>query len=91
MAEGEQSASRALKEAADVIASSPAALQLRYMQTLTGISSEKNSTIVFPLPIELMRAFVGKAFAEPKNEPFSTTTANIGSSDSYTVPLIDDI
>jgi len=53
-AEGEQKASRALKEASDIISSSPAALQLRYLQTLSSISAEKNSTIVFPLPIELM-------------------------------------
>merc|ERR1711964_911532 len=52
-AEGEQKASRALKEAADVISESPAALQLRYLQTLTHISAEKNSTIIFPLPIEI--------------------------------------
>jgi len=56
-AEGEQNASRALKEASDIIASSPAALQLRYMQTLNTIASEKNSTIVFPLPIEIMSYF----------------------------------
>ncbi len=53
-AEGEQKASRALKEAADVINESPSALQLRYLQTLTQISAEKNSTIVFPLPVELL-------------------------------------
>ena len=49
-AEGEQKASRQLKEAADVIATSPIALQLRYLQTLTQISAEKNSTIIFPIP-----------------------------------------
>ena len=48
-AEGEQKASVALKAAADVIAQSPTALQLRYLQTLTQISAEKNSTIVFPV------------------------------------------
>ncbi|CAF1440602.1 unnamed protein product [Rotaria magnacalcarata] len=53
-AEGEQRASRQLKEAADVIATSPIALQLRYLQTLTQISAEKNSTIIFPIPIELL-------------------------------------
>jgi len=57
-AEGEHKASRALKEAADVISESPAALQLRYLQTLTSISAEKNSTIIFPVPIDLLRAFV---------------------------------
>lgn len=61
-AEGEQKASRALKEAAEVISESPAALQLRYLQTLSQISAEKNSTIVFPLPIELLRPFMGKNY-----------------------------
>lgn len=59
-AEGEQKASRALKEAADVISESPAALQLRYLQTLNTISAEKNSTIIFPLPIDLLHSFLKK-------------------------------
>ena len=60
-AEGEQKASRALKEASDIISQSPAALQLRYLQTLSNIAAEKNSTIIFPLPIELLTHFgVGK-------------------------------
>ena len=53
-AEGEQKASRALKEASDIMSESSAALQLRYLQTLTNISAEKNSTIIFPLPMELL-------------------------------------
>lgn len=53
-AEGEQKASKALKEASDIISESPNALQLRYLQTLTSISAEKNSTIVFPIPIDFM-------------------------------------
>jgi len=57
-AEGELNASRALKEAADVISQSPAALQLRYLQTLTSISTEQNSTILFPMPIDMTSAFV---------------------------------
>jgi len=57
-AEGEQKASRALKEASDIISESPAALQLRYLQTLATISSEKNSTIVFPIPIEMFSKFI---------------------------------
>ncbi|KAL1502434.1 hypothetical protein ABEB36_007575 [Hypothenemus hampei] len=57
-AEGEMKASRALKEASDVIQQSPAALQLRYLQTLNNISAEKNSTIVFPLPIDLVSYFI---------------------------------
>ncbi|VDL81587.1 unnamed protein product [Nippostrongylus brasiliensis] len=58
VAEGEQKASRALKEAAEVIAESPSALQLRYLQTLNSISAEKNSTIIFPFPIDLLSAFL---------------------------------
>merc|ERR1712117_7909 len=57
-AEGEQKASQALKEASDIISESPAALQLRYLQTLSNISAEKNSTIIFPLPMELMSQFM---------------------------------
>lgn len=58
-AEGEMNASRALKEAAEVISESPQALQLRYLQTLTAISAEKNSTIIFPLPISFLSALKG--------------------------------
>jgi regulator of protease activity HflC (stomatin/prohibitin superfamily) len=57
-AEGEFSASQALANAAEVIGSQPATLQLRYLQTLTEIAAEKNSTIVFPLPIDLITAFL---------------------------------
>jgi erythrocyte band 7 integral membrane protein len=53
-AEGEQKASKALKEAAEVISESPIAIQLRYLQTLTQIASEKNSTIVFPIPLQFL-------------------------------------
>uniref|UniRef100_A0A7G3AUY6 Putative prohibitins and stomatins of the pid superfamily protein n=1 Tax=Lutzomyia longipalpis TaxID=7200 RepID=A0A7G3AUY6_LUTLO len=59
-AEGEMKASRALKEASDIMSESPAALQLRYLQTLNTISSEKNSTIVFPLPLEILNFFQAK-------------------------------
>jgi len=57
-AEGEMNASRKLKEAADVMSESPNAMQLRYLQTLTSISAEKNSTIVFPLPIDMISKFM---------------------------------
>ena len=53
-AEGEFMASERLAQAAGIIGSQPIALTLRYLQTLTEIASEKNSTIVFPLPIELL-------------------------------------
>lgn len=57
-AEGEMRASRSLKEASDVISESPAALQLRYLQTLNTISAEKNSTIIFPLPLDIITPFL---------------------------------
>jgi len=56
-AEGELMASQQLLEAADKISQNPVAIQMRYLQTLTEIAVEKNSTIVFPLPMELMKGF----------------------------------
>jgi len=53
-AEGEMNSSKKLKEAADIMASAPNAIQLRYLQTLASISAERNSTIMFPLPIEML-------------------------------------
>jgi len=57
-AEGEMQASTQLVQAARVIGSEPSALQLRYLQTLTDIAVEKNSTIVFPLPLDIIRPFM---------------------------------
>ncbi|XP_053564387.1 stomatin-like protein 3 [Bombina bombina] len=59
-AEGEMNASRALKEASIVMSESPAALQLRYLQTLTTVAAENNSTIIFPLPIDMLLSFMHK-------------------------------
>ncbi|WP_341502990.1 slipin family protein [Gallaecimonas sp. GXIMD4217] len=59
-ANGELEASRKLLEAAETLAKQPQAIQLRYLQTLTEISGENNSTIIFPLPMELMQAFSKK-------------------------------
>lgn len=56
-AEGEMQASEKLAQAATVMAKEPSALQLRYLQTLTEIAVEKNSTILFPLPMEFLRFF----------------------------------
>src|SRR6266545_6410356 len=60
-AEGEFQAAAQLSEAAEIIGHQPATLQLRYLQTLTEIASEKNSTIVFPLPIEMLKTFLPKS------------------------------
>ena len=57
-AEGEFEASRRLADAADVISRNPAALQLRYLQTLVEIAAEKNSTTIFPIPIDTIAPFL---------------------------------
>jgi regulator of protease activity HflC (stomatin/prohibitin superfamily) len=57
-AEGEFQAADKLKKAADVISGNPQALQLRFLGTLTEVATEKNSTIIFPLPIDLISAFM---------------------------------
>jgi hypothetical protein len=66
-AQGELQASQQLSEAAHVIGSEPATIQLRYLQTLTEIATERNSTIIFPVPIELLALI-------PHFMPTSTST-----------------
>jgi regulator of protease activity HflC (stomatin/prohibitin superfamily) len=66
-AEGEFQASQKLADAAKVIGKFPVAVQLRFLQTLTEISSDKNSTIVFPIPIDILKPFVEK-LEQNKNE-----------------------
>ena len=65
-ADGEFQAADKLLQAADIISSNPQALQLRFLGTLTEIAAEKNSTIVFPLPMELLRAFTYEKKQENK-------------------------
>src|SRR5262249_34168881 len=60
-AEGEFQASAQLAKAAEVISANPTTLQLRYLQTLTEISSERNSTIIFPVPIDVFENFKRKS------------------------------
>lgn len=59
-AEGEYQAATRLSEASEILSKNPMALQLRYLTTLVEISAEKNSTIIFPLPIDLIKAFTEK-------------------------------
>jgi regulator of protease activity HflC (stomatin/prohibitin superfamily) len=59
-AEGELQASQKLSEAAFIIAQNPIALQLRFLQTLTEVAADKNSTILFPVPIDLIKPFIDK-------------------------------
>jgi regulator of protease activity HflC (stomatin/prohibitin superfamily) len=64
LAEGEFLAAQRLAEAAEVIQSQPAALQLRYLQTLSEIATENNSTTLFPIPIDIFRPFYDMAAAK---------------------------
>ncbi|NIV46833.1 MAG: slipin family protein [Gammaproteobacteria bacterium] len=57
-AEGEQQAAETLSDAAHTLGKNPQSMQLRYLQTLTEIATERNSTLIFPLPVELLRAFI---------------------------------
>jgi regulator of protease activity HflC (stomatin/prohibitin superfamily) len=66
-AEGEFQASERLKDAADVLAVNPISLQLRFLQTMLEISSERSSTLILPLPIDLLTPFA-KQLGEPKAE-----------------------
>jgi len=60
-AEGELQAAATLARAAEEISRNPTTLQLRYLQTLTEVASEKNSTLIFPLPVDLLRPFLKSA------------------------------
>ena len=64
-ADAEYQASAKLAEAAAVIAKEPVAITLRYLQTLVEIGTEKNTTVVFPVPVELLSALMGKGFLAP--------------------------
>ena len=59
-AEGEFQASQKLFEAAQIISADPAAIQLRFLQTLTEVSTDKNSTIIFPVPVDVISNFLSK-------------------------------
>jgi len=67
-AEGEYQAAEQLTSAASKIATEPAAIQLRYLQTLSEIAVEKNSTIIFPVPVEMLSAFAGWAARREETE-----------------------
>jgi regulator of protease activity HflC (stomatin/prohibitin superfamily) len=75
-AEGEFQASQRLADAAQVLSPNPAALQLRYLQTLTEVGVNQNSTIVFPLPIDVIRPFLQAAGAAPDAQQVADTAPN---------------
>src|SRR5690606_1959345 len=71
-AEGERQAAQALQEAAHTLAREPSAMQLRYLETLTQVAGDKSSTLVFPVPIDLLAGFinqVGKVVANQVPPP----------------------
>ena len=70
-ADGEFQASSRLAEAGAIIAKEPVALQLRYLQTLTEIASERNSTLIFPLPIDLITMFMKRGAIEESSQKSS--------------------
>jgi regulator of protease activity HflC (stomatin/prohibitin superfamily) len=92
-AEGEFQASQRLRDAADVISGNPASLQLRYLQTLTEIGAQQNSTVVFPLPMDVIKPFV-EAFQPPDGRSVSRSdeaeTISSSSSPSLTRPAPDE-
>jgi regulator of protease activity HflC (stomatin/prohibitin superfamily) len=81
-AEAEFQASQTLVNAAQILSSIPAAMQLRYPQTLTEIGAEQNSTVVFPMPIDIIKPFL--ALLEKAGKP-------IGADGDARVPLTMDI
>jgi regulator of protease activity HflC (stomatin/prohibitin superfamily) len=68
-AEGEFGAAERLAQAAGIIGTEPGGLQLRYLQTLTEIATERSSTIIFPLPVDILRGFAPTSRDEPKPGP----------------------
>ncbi|MBS1879954.1 MAG: SPFH domain-containing protein, partial [Actinobacteria bacterium] len=67
--EGEYQAAQKLTDAADIISTNPASLQLRYLQTLLEIGSNQNTTVVFPLPMDVLEPFLGKAGGSHDGRP----------------------
>jgi regulator of protease activity HflC (stomatin/prohibitin superfamily) len=64
-AEGERQAAQALIEAAEMLSREPAAMQLRYLQTLTQVAGDKSSTLVFPVPVDLVGSLLGRGARIP--------------------------
>ena len=76
-AEGEYEAAERLAQAGAVMAAEPATLQLRYLQTLTEIASDKNSTVVFPIPIDLISMFLARSGNGAPPRPQGSATREI--------------
>jgi regulator of protease activity HflC (stomatin/prohibitin superfamily) len=85
--EGEYQAAEKLTQAADIISRNPASLQLRYLQTLLEISGNQNSTVIFPLPMDLISAFQANMKDLPSVVGRTDNPANPG----YRKPTIEDV
>jgi regulator of protease activity HflC (stomatin/prohibitin superfamily) len=85
-AQGELQASQTLAEAARMLATEPTALQLRYLQTVTEIASENNSTTIFPIPIEMFRMFLPE-LARREASPGAAAQATLPSPDPLAAML----
>ncbi|MBI4410224.1 MAG: slipin family protein [Gemmatimonadetes bacterium] len=93
-AEGEYQASARLTEAAGVMSSQPAALQLRYLQTLAEIATENNSTTLFPIPIDLLRPFfdrIGQATSPPPAAATPTPLEGAGAEPRLPGPGVENM
>uniref|UniRef100_A0AC34GVM9 Band 7 domain-containing protein n=1 Tax=Panagrolaimus sp. ES5 TaxID=591445 RepID=A0AC34GVM9_9BILA len=89
-ANGEFEASKALREAAVALSDNPAAIQLRYLQTLSTISAEHNSTVIFPFPIDLMSSFMSMMQRNhPEQKIESPPEYPHSSSSNYQAPLLN--
>jgi regulator of protease activity HflC (stomatin/prohibitin superfamily) len=86
-AQGELQAAGQLSEAAAVLSQNPASIQLRYLQTLSELGGEQNSTVVFPLPIDILRPLLapGQPAAQTGGEA-TTATAELGAGNGATLP-----
>lgn len=85
-AEGELEAARTLTDAAGVIGSSPSALQLRYLQTLSEIGGDRNTVVVFPMPIDLVQPLLDLQARMAKKQPNGQDPPEMGNGASHTPP-----
>ncbi len=92
-ADGEYQASKKLAQAAAVMAADPAALQLRLLQTVVEVAAEKNSTLVMPVPVELLRFFDRAARGTGQDQPqaVDTQVAAVGAEGTETLPPVPDV
>jgi regulator of protease activity HflC (stomatin/prohibitin superfamily) len=85
-AQGEVQASEMLAQAARTLSQDPAAIQLRFLQTVTEVAAENNSTTIFPIPIELFRPFIEKAAAIGNQPPAQQGAPMLGTGDAAPAP-----